>query len=112
MRISLAPQRRDETLALERSGDTLVINGEAFDFSYLPEGGTLPHGAVASDFVFGAVSRVGGAVTLTLILPHGPNPSGAVAFPDPIVEPGDGPIELPVDPITLAAEEEAVDEQH
>ena len=35
---------------------------------------------------------------LTLVLPHGPNPSQAVAFPDPIIDPPDGEIQLPRDP--------------
>lgn len=42
MHITLTPMRRDASLQLERAGDLLVINGEAFDFSALPDGATLP----------------------------------------------------------------------
>ncbi len=98
MIITLVPQRRDGSLSLEKHGDTLTINGEAFDFAPLPDGGTLPASAIASDFVVGDVRRVDGLLSITLVLPHGPNPSEAVAFPEPIEWPADGVIAVPFDP--------------
>lgn len=93
MRISFSPVRRDDTLTVVKSGDVLTINGEAFDFSSLPEGATIED--VPSDWIVGPVHRTDGEIVLTLILPHGPNPPQPVAFPEPIVVAEDGPINLP-----------------
>lgn len=95
MKITLAPQRRDDTLAVSKQGDTLTINGEAFDFSVIPDGATLPASAVACEFIAGPVERINGVLQISLILPHGPNPSQAVAFPEPLINPADGVLELP-----------------
>lgn len=97
MRISFSPQRRDDTLIIEKSsGDRLRINGELFNFNPLAEGDTIP--SIPCDWIVGPVERVGGEVCLTVILPHGPNPSEAVAFPEPITVTEDGPIDVPSDP--------------
>ena len=98
MHITLSPVRLDETLTATRTGDVLTINGEAFDFGLLPEGATLPAEAIASDWIVGPVSRIDGELHLTLRLPHGSNPSQAVAFPKPLVVMVDGEIDLPFDP--------------
>lgn len=98
MLITLSPVRLDETLTASRDGDVLTLNGEVFDFTQLPEGGTLPADAIDSDWIIGPVSRTSGELHLTLRLPHGPNPSQAVAFPDPVTVTQDGPIPLPFDP--------------
>lgn len=105
MHITLNPQRSDAPLAVTKAGDVLTINGEAFDFTQLPEGSTLPAEAIASDWITGPVSRINGELHLTLRLPHGPNPSQAVAFPEPINVTEDGPIPLPFDPVPEPAEE-------
>lgn len=94
MRISFSPQRSDYTLTLERtSPDRLRINGELFNFGPLNDGDMLPK--VPCDWIVGPVERIDDEVHLTLILPHGPNPSEAVAFPEPISVTQDGPITLP-----------------
>lgn len=85
-------------LTASLTGDVLTLNGIDFDFTQLPEGGTLPGEAIASDWIIGPVSRINGELHLTLRLPHGPNPSRAVAFPEPIHVTADGPIPLPFDP--------------
>ena len=95
MQINLSPVRSNEPLAISRAGDVLTINGEPFDFTQLPEGATLPATAVGSDYFVDTVERIGGELHLTLRLPHGPNPSQAVAFPQPIIVTVDGPVELP-----------------
>lgn len=105
MRISFSPQRRDDTLAIERTGpDRLRINGELFNFVPLAEGDTIPE--VPCEWISGPVERVGGEINLTLILPHGPNPSHAVAFPEPIHVTEDGPIAVPYDPVQESVDEE------
>lgn len=100
MIINLSPQRSDETLSVIKSGDVLTINGEAFDFSPLPDGAELPATAVASAFVIGTVRRVDGDLEITLKLPHGANPPAHIAFPDPIIDPPDGPISLPTEEVS------------
>lgn len=96
MRISFSPQSRYDTLTLERtSPDRVRINGELFNFGPLAEGDTIPAGEVPCEWIAGPVERIDGEIHLTLILPHGPNPSQAVAFPEPIHVTQDGPITLP-----------------
>lgn len=95
MHITLNPQRSDAALSVAKAGDTLTINGEAFDFSAIPEGATLPAEAVSSEFVAGPVERLDGVLHITLLLPHGANPPPEVAFPAPIIDPPDGPLALP-----------------
>jgi len=95
MKINLSPQRRDDQLTLEKAGDTLTINGTEYDFTNLPDGGTLPADAVDSEFVIGSVDRVNGELEFTLLLPHSANASEAARFPEPILDPADGEVELP-----------------
>lgn len=97
MRVSFSPQRREGPLLVTKFGDILTINGEAFDLSILPDGATIPAGGVPCSWIAGPVERIGGDLHLTLILPHGPNPSEAVAFPAPLVNPPDGALAIPND---------------
>jgi len=53
MNINLSPQRRDDTLTITKNGDVLTINGTDYDFTQLPDGGTLPAEAVDCEFVIG-----------------------------------------------------------
>lgn len=95
MQIKFNPQRRDDSLSVVKQGDTLIVNGTEYDFSAVPEGATLPADAIDSDLFSGNVERINGELVLTLTLPHGPNPSKAVAFPEPITVSEDGPVLLP-----------------
>lgn len=98
MKISLSPSRRDDTLTVVKAGDVLTINGASFDFTAVPDGATIPAGEIPCEWIIGPVERVAGRLHLTLILPHGANPSEAVAFPAPIDYPSDGALALPFDP--------------
>lgn len=100
MHITLSPVRLDETLTASLAGNALTLNGEAFDFGPLPDGATLPDEEIDSEWIVGPVSRIDGELRLTLRLPHGPNPSQAVAFPEPIHVTEDGPIPLPTDEVS------------
>jgi hypothetical protein len=42
MRIKLSPMRADSTLSIERSGDSIRLNGVLLDFTQLEDGATLP----------------------------------------------------------------------
>lgn len=94
MRLILQPQRRDDDLSLSVAGDVLTVNGEEYDFSVIPNGGTLPSDATASDMI-GPVDRIAGEIRAVMVLPHGANPPPEVAFPEAIVVSKDGPIALP-----------------
>ena len=95
MKISLSPQRRDDTLTVTKQGDTLTINGTAYDFSVVPDGATLPKDATDCAWLASDVERIDGVLHLTLLLPHGANASEAARFPQPIINPADGVLELP-----------------
>ena len=41
MKLLFVPKSRRAPMTLARTGDSLTIDGEAFDFSGLPDGGTL-----------------------------------------------------------------------
>ena len=95
MNITLSPTRSDAPLSISKQGDALTINGIAYDFSVIPEGATLPADAVDCEYITGSVERINGVLQISLVLPHGPNPSQAVAFPEPLINPADGVLELP-----------------
>ncbi|PZU16434.1 MAG: hypothetical protein DI589_27220 [Shinella sp.] len=95
MKITLAPQRRDDAITIAKAGDLLTINGEPFDFSTLPDGATIPSDVVPCQWIVGEVHRIAGVLELTVILPLGPNPPIEAAFPAPIINPPDGVIALP-----------------
>lgn len=95
MHIKLSPTRSDAPLSISKQGDTLTINGIAYDFSVIPDGATLPASAIDCEYITGNVERINGVLHISLILPHGPNPSQEVAFPAPIINPADGVLELP-----------------
>lgn len=95
MKLTFSPMRRDDRLTLGKTGDTLTINGEAFDFSGIPEGATLPRDAVACEWLVSDIERVSGDLHLTLILPHGADAPQGALFPVPIIVTGDGSIDLP-----------------
>lgn len=97
MQISFSPQRQDtgDHLTLSKEGEILTIDGEVFNFTDLPEGATIPAGVVPCKWITGPVERTGGRLCLTLLLPHGPNPPQAVAFPATIIVTEDGPIPVP-----------------
>ncbi|GGA65788.1 hypothetical protein [Pelagibacterium lentulum] len=98
MHISFSPQRRDDTLTLERTApNRLRINGELFNFSPMEDGDVIEAGTVPCDWIVGPVEKIDGEVRLTVRLPHGPSPSQAVAFPEPITVTEDGPIAVPSD---------------
>lgn len=98
MRISFSPQRRDDALEVHKQGDVITINGEVFDFSDLPNGATIPEGVVPCEWIVGPVERINGGISLTFLLPHGANPSHAVAFPEALLNPANGKLAVPFDP--------------
>lgn len=95
-KITLSPVGGDAPIRLEKQGDTLVVNGEAFDFGFLADGDRLPREAVSGDWLWSDVTRKDGDLNFTVRLPHGPLAPEATRFPAPITVTQDGPIDLPV----------------
>ena len=71
MQVILSPIRAETPLTLHRAGDVLTVNGEVFDFSGIPEGATLPREAVSGDWLASDITRQGGSLQMTMLLPHG-----------------------------------------
>lgn len=95
MKITLAPQRRDDTLTLSKSGDILTVNGEDFDFSGVADGTDLARDAVACEWLASDVVRQDGDLLLSLILPHRADAPEEILYPAPLIVLDDGPIALP-----------------
>jgi len=110
MKINLSPQSRDVGLEVLRAGDVLTINGEAFDFSPVGNGDTLPAAAIDSMWFAGPVERHEGELELTLFLPLPMNFSPAQAFPKPLLNVPDGQILFPA-PLPSVITEAAVGEE-
>lgn len=95
-KIRLNPQVNElATPVVSVQGDVITINGEAFDFSQLTKGSTLPADAIDSEYFVGDVKRENGDIELTLLLPIGVNATEAQRFPEPITVTSDGTVTLP-----------------
>jgi len=106
MIIRFSPSLRDYPLDMDREGDVLMLNGEVFDFSPLLEGATLPAEAISSEWFKGEVTRVGGELEMTILLPHGLNAPESTRFATELVVTEDGTVDLPI------YNEVVEDEQH
>ena len=95
MKISFLPIRSDDQLSLERQDSVLTINGEAFDFTDIPDGATLPREAVACEWLAGDITREDGVICLTLLLPHGASAPETALFPETLELGENGAVELP-----------------
>lgn len=95
MKITLVPQRNNNTITVTKNGNVLTINDMVFDFSVIPNGASLPASATGSLFFCGDIERIVDDLQLSILLPHSANPSPAVAFPVVLINPPDGPLELP-----------------
>jgi len=97
MILTFSPQIRSETLALEKKGDTLSINGVDIDFSPLLPGYKLPFGEcqTASPLLLGAERSTEGDLSVQVLLPISANATEAAKYPQPIINPADGEIEVP-----------------
>lgn len=71
MKIKLWPDLVDWPLEAVVSGDVITINGEAIDFSAIPDGYKLPGSAVDNKFFVDTeyVERVGETLQVTIRLP-------------------------------------------
>lgn len=66
-------------------GSVLTINGEAFDFSFMEKGSTLPMSAIASErFAADVVCDDDGVINVTLVTPIRPNATESEIHPAPL----------------------------
>lgn len=97
MIIKLSPVRSDDSLSVEKIGDTLKLNGATLDFGPLQEGSTLPAGAIGCVWIDRPVERINSDLVLTITMPHGADASEQSRFPADIINPPDGRVSLPTD---------------
>ena len=95
MYLIFTPQRRDETLVLVRSGDSLVINGQHADFHGMAPGEARSEFGADIPWLLHALRRPDGMLEVHLILPHGPEASEARRNPAPMALAEDGQVCLP-----------------
>lgn len=95
MQIDFLPRRGDAPLTLERRGDTLIVNGDPFDFTELGEGHELPLEVVNTVWCAGNVKRFDGVLHLKVRLPFAADAPYGTVHADPITVTRDGPIALP-----------------
>ena len=107
--ITFSPLSGDTPMTLEKQGDTLIVNGEAFDFGFLSDGDTLPREAVSGDWLASDVTRTGDALHLTVRLPHGQNAPEETRFPSPVPATQNGAIALPL--FDIEPEPEIIEEE-
>lgn len=106
-KINLSPQRRDDELSVIIEGSVITINGDELDLDDIPAGATYENGSELHEFLAGPVIKEkDGDVELTLLLPHGPEPEQYQAFPEPIIDPSDGVLDLPSNTHIEVTEEE------
>ena len=118
MKITLFPSLGVEPISASVKGDIITINGEVVDLSGIPEGYSLPGGAVGNKYfvIHVPVTRVNGELSFSLIMPvyeetdeKWRNPtepnvlhvtSGVVPFPDtmPPIPEASEPNPLPEEP--------------
>lgn len=111
MLIKLSPQRRDDTLSAVKSGNTLTLNGEQFDFTQMGAGDTLPRSAITSEWIVSDIDNIDGELALTLLLPLPANFSPEQAFPVDLLNVPDGSVIFPQplpDPVIEVQSEGAV----
>jgi hypothetical protein len=95
MKITVKPQIRDTRPTFEVEGDALIIDGDKFDFSPLPDGAILPEDAIDSEWFPADVKRVGGELHITLVVPFSPWQRDVLGERFVIENPADGPLPLP-----------------
>lgn len=98
MIIKFSPCRMDKVIAVSVAGDVLTIAHDAgvdeLDFSSLTEGAELPASATGSEWVAENVSRVGGQISVVILLPLAADAGEAARFPS-LVAIDNGAVEIP-----------------
>lgn len=99
--IKLSPQvpvGQVQSLVISRRGDTLIINGEGLDLSFMTPGDLLPPGAIDHPLLSGAEIKCtdeGPEINGLLFHIDAMQTDPAACFPEPIIIERDGPVLLP-----------------
>ena len=104
MNINIVTSITTERASFEKRGDSLIINGEEFDFSPLLEGERLPMNAINSDFFAGAVERHEGVLFIPIRFPISEALAETIGIPGPIFNAPDGALDLPQEPEIVVPE--------
>ena len=104
MNINIITSITTERASFEKRGDSLIINGDEFDFSPLLEGERIPMHAIQSDFMAGAVERHNGVLIIPIRLPVSESLASMIGIPGPILDAPDGPLDLPKEPEIIQPE--------
>lgn len=106
IRLTMTPQWGRPDASIDVTGDVLRIEGAAFDFSSLPEGGHV-HPETEPDALFiGPVRRIGGVIHAHVILHVGPDAALDQPGAPWTVDAGDGPVAAPVVRVPAPAAED------
>lgn len=103
MNINIVTSITTERASFEKRGDSLIINGDEFDFSPLLEGERIPMNAIQSDFMAGAVERHNGVLIIPIRLPISELLADTVGIPGDIIDAPDGLLDLPKEPEITAS---------
>lgn len=104
MKINLLPRAFNDgnpndlwATTIDVAGEKITVSGMILDLSIIPDGATLPNAreATGCPYIVGDISRTDGEIELTIVLMHKAGASEAARFPQPIINPPDGPVELP-----------------
>jgi hypothetical protein len=85
--VKRSPANSLVTLDVSSDSDVLTINGEAFDFSALEEGGKIEAVDVPSEYIISDVTRINGVVELTMVAPYLGEGTQEERFPTPYTPP-------------------------
>lgn len=89
----------DEVVSFAKSGDSLIINGEVFDFSPLNDGELLPTYAIQSTMFADNVERIDGVLKVTIRMPISMELYTIGGIPELLENVPDGPLDLPKEPV-------------
>lgn len=95
MKIVFSPIRKDAELTLEKQGETLIVNGQIFDFSTLAEGGEVTPEGDEPVWFAAPVRRENGHIVCALFLPHGADAPEETLYPEPLENLPDGAVAVP-----------------
>lgn len=90
MIINRSPIRMDTDHVITVISETILIDGDETDLSFITEGAILPASAVDHPFFISNITRTNGELVLTLLWPYKEPATDAERFPTPLTVTTDG----------------------